>query len=172
MKYTCIPKWSTPNAKDEFDYKLQTKEEVNAQLKEWDEKGITVTPMFYRRLYPGYFDKSLFKSSDLRAEAVQAKLNLRELPFTVLQRKRLKYLVQGREKNGILKINCKRYDNYRHNLAKTEEIIKEVILEALRAPRTPVQEINNPYTRAKNEAKRSRKKKMELFGAPLTPQKP
>ncbi len=175
MKYPCIPKWLIPNQKDEFNYKLQTKEEIEKQLADWKQRGISLQIETFRRYFVDYHTKPLSRSNDNRSECVKLLVNMRNLPFAPLQKRRLEYLVGPRMKNGILKISCKRHPKFEQNIAKAHEILKETLIESLRAPQTLVDEIKNPYLKDNRKAKRHKawKKKwtQEVYDSYREPEK-
>ena len=154
MVYPCIPKWLTPNERDEFNYKLRTKEEIYKDIKE-NPRDLKIN--IWKKNYLNYKQKSMSRVNDNREEVCKLSIKVASMKLAPLQKARLLYLVKGRHKNGVFKIVSKRYNSYMENLEKAYETLKEVFLEALRAPTTPVNIIKNPYTRDNLKAKQRHK---------------
>ncbi len=145
-----------PNPRDEFAYKLQTKDEVRKQIATMglDRIDCKVTTKYYT----SYENRPLAYSRDSRSAVAKAVYDLKGIHFAPLQRRRLVYLMGTRMKGNKIKLVCRRYQKFGQNLEKIREMFKEVIIEALRAPQTKVDVIYNPYIRAQV---RAREKELE-----------
>ena len=117
------------------------------QINEWNLNNVHVPYIAKRRRFVEYHDKPSSMTNDNRSERAQVIWNIKNLPFAYLQRRRFNYLVQKRLTNNTLKLNCRRYPKFGQNLSKIFEIFNELVIEALRAPRDPVNEERNPYIR-------------------------
>jgi len=127
----CKPFWMKIKADDPFDYKLRSKEEVYYQ-------------MF---LYPPYWDINIsyyVRFEDLLTKAssdgnqynkIRLYVKIKEMKLFPLQEQRLIFLLGRRYKNnGILKLVCQQTDNIETNVAIARDTLKQLYLEALRAP--------------------------------------
>lgn len=134
MKYPCIPIWMKERAKDPFDYPLRSKKEI----------------AFEQYMHPPLFHATIFKNEftaltdlstmsvnkvDNRNNEVKIELNIQEMQLSPLQKKRLIFLLGQRYKNdNKVKIVCRQYTSYEHNLTKAVDIFRQLYWEAKRAP--------------------------------------
>lgn len=157
-EYPCVPSFMKAVKPDPFDYPLQTKEQVRAQLVEEP-----IYEMFVGRELNNRSGIPLDYPQDgkmLADEQVIAKFNIHKLPMSSLQKERLIFLLGGRYKpeTGEFKIKCKQYPTFDQNYKRLNEIIKELFLEALRAPRIDIASIRNPYKKDREKRKLGRTK--------------
>ena len=163
--YPWVPTFMKTVRPDPFDYSLQTKEEVRNQLIEEPlfEMKVGKTTNNYSGIpldYP--------QDGKMLAEAqATAEFNIHKLPMSTLQKERLIFLLGRRykPKTGVFSVKWKQYATYEQNYRRLMEIIRELFLEALRAPRIDIASIRSPYRydrvkRALGRTKEEREKKL------------
>lgn len=157
-KYPCVPSFMQAVKADPFDYPLQTKEQVKAQIIE--------EPMFemvVRREFNNRTGMPLDYPQDgkmLADETPTAKFNIHKMPMSFLQKERLIFLLGSRydPKTGDFKVKCKMYPTYEQNYKKLQAIVRELFIEALRAPNNDISLIRDPYKRDREKRKLGRTK--------------
>lgn len=123
--YGIVPPWAQPIARDPFDYKLRTIEEVREEFRTRPPKMVAQVTLV------DYTDAPNHPMSAV----VKVELNMEDWNLTRLQRERLIFLLGPRYVNSpYFRVIVKHFSNKEQNIEKAFDIINELYLETKRAP--------------------------------------
>lgn len=134
VMYPCIPTYAKFEAKDPFDYPLQSKEHVVKQDTYFPPKFDMQVTM---NRYVAGDVTPLDTNYDTRGRVAKITLDIRDLQLAPLQRKRFQYLMGPRwnpRRPHHLKIVYGLYNDYKENYVRCFETLREIYWEAKRAP--------------------------------------
>lgn len=128
----CIPYWMKLKKDDPFDYKLRSKEEVYYQLY-LNPPIFSITVLRETNIYDKGNSPEFYNN---RFNKVKLYIKLVDMKLFPLQAQRLKFLLGRRLKpnSGFMKIIVDSHDEVDKNIAAGIDTIKQLYLEALRAP--------------------------------------
>ena len=128
QKYEALPDFRTTQSLDPFDYPLSSREEVERHIEQvMNHVPVTVKTDFTREALDIYTDF---------ARKVVLTTNIKYFKMSPLQKERLAFLMQINfdRKTGEMKFVCNSYPHREENTVRCFEMMKEVVLESLRAP--------------------------------------
>ena len=154
-KYPCVPDFMSTSKRDPFDYTLQTKEEVRKQLLLNCNFPIEVGKIMDKNFgKPVESDKH---GQDMIGEQVKIRFDMNEWPLSSLQKERLIFLLGPRYRDRPhVRFTVKQYDTFEKNVQRAHEVIKEMVLESLRAPNIDVRALRDPYYKERLKRKLGR----------------
>lgn len=144
MEYSCVPEWQQATVKDQFDYKLRTKEEVKNEFK-YHNAEFNILSVF-----KGYTagNPRLEDNMDTRERVAKIWVDLREMKLAPLQRQRFVFLLGPRYLGSHkVKLVCRQYITFHENYVRVMEILREIYWESKRAPDVNTTMLKNPYRR-------------------------
>ena len=127
-KYEALPEYRTVQRADPFDYKLSSRNEVNEHILE----NMIAVPLRIT-LKQSEADVGIFNDYTRK---VKLTTNSKYFKLSILQKERLKFLMltNYNEKTGEMKFTCDSFKYKTENTVKCVEMLKEVVIESMRAP--------------------------------------
>ena len=127
-KYETLPTYRTVTPLDPFEYKLSSKEEVMRHIDEVMDHVPMSVEVTQTNVSVDIFNEY--------QREVRLYTNVKYFKMSPLQKKRLEFLMGNtfNKETGEMKITCRSFKEREENIIRCAEILKELVLEAFRAP--------------------------------------